>query len=125
MPIYGHTFFGHNAAILRQTVVKFFIGTRGTIIYRVVVINPSNDAYFSFLNFRATFGGKMGVATTRAPNGLGSPNPAKKLVHWVYLLGQPLSRNHVFEITISKSYLEIMFSKFSRVRLHPHHLNDN
>ena len=33
-----------------------------------------------------------------APNGLGSPNPVKQLAHWVDLLGQPLSRNHVFEI---------------------------
>ena len=30
--------------------------------------------------------------------GLGSPNPAKKLAHWVDPLGQPLSRDQVFEI---------------------------
>ena len=40
----------------------------------------------------------MGVATTRAPNGLGPPNPTKKLAHWMDLLGQQLSRNRVFEI---------------------------
>ena len=40
----------------------------------------------------------MGVAATRAPDGLGPPNPTKKLAHWVDLLGQSLSRNHVFEI---------------------------
>ena len=49
---------------------------------------------FSF--FWATFGGIMG--TTRAPNDLGPPNLTKKLAHWVDLFGQPLSRNHVFEI---------------------------
>ena len=40
----------------------------------------------------------MGVATTPASNDLGPPNPTKKLTHWVELLGQPLSRNHVFVI---------------------------
>ena len=35
----------------------------------------------------------MGVATTRAPHGLGPPNPTNKLAHWVDLLGQPLFRN--------------------------------
>ena len=28
------------------------------------------NAYFSYFNFRATFGGKIGVATTCAPNDL-------------------------------------------------------
>ena len=40
----------------------------------------------------------MGVATTRAPNDLGSPNPAKMMAQCVEFLGQPLSRNHAFEI---------------------------
>ena len=65
------------------------MGTQETIIYRLVVRNPSNGA---------TLGGKMGVATTGAPNGLGSRNPAKKLAQWVDLLGQLLSRNHVLKI---------------------------
>ena len=34
--------------------------------------------------------------TTRASNGLGPPNPTKKLAHWVDLLSHPLSRNHVW-----------------------------
>ena len=38
-------------------------------------------------NICATFGRKMGVATTRAPNGLGLPNPTKKLAHWVEPFG--------------------------------------
>ena len=33
----------------------------------------------------------MGVATTAAPYGFWATN------HWVYLLGQPLSRNRVFQ----------------------------
>ena len=67
-----------------------------TIIYRLVVRNPSYDAYFSFLNFRATLGGKMGVVTTRTPNGLGSPNPAKKFSHctgWTFWANHSLFLN--------------------------------
>ena len=43
------------------------------------------------------FGRKMGVATTAAPYGFWATNPTEKLAHWVYLLGQPLSRNRVFQ----------------------------
>ena len=39
----------------------------------------------------------MGVATTAAPYGFWATNPTKKLAHWVYLLGQPLSRIRVFQ----------------------------
>ena len=60
--------------------------------------NLSYDAYFSVLFFWATYGGKMGVATTHAPNGLLPPNLTKKLAHWVDLLGQPLSGNLVFQM---------------------------
>ena len=72
--------------------------TQVNISYRLVVRNPSYDAYFSVLIFLATFGKRMGMDTTRAPNGLRPPNPTKMLAHWVYLLGQLLSRNYVFEI---------------------------
>ena len=51
---------------------------------------------FVSFDFWATFGGKMGVATTRASYGLGPPNPVKNLTHWVELLGQSLSWNNVF-----------------------------
>ena len=56
--------------------------------------NPTYNAYFW-----ATFGGKMSLATMRTPNGLGSPNPTKKLAHLylVNLLGKLLSLNHVFD----------------------------
>ena len=43
------------------------------------------------------FWAEMGVATTAAPYGFWATNPTKKLAHWVYLLGQPLSRNRVFQ----------------------------
>ena len=85
MPTFGHTFFGHNSASCWPIRLEIFMGTQETIIYRLVVRNSSYDAYFSVLIFRATFGGKMGVATTRALYGLGPPNPTKK---WVDLLGQ-------------------------------------
>ena len=39
----------------------------------------------------------MGVATTAAPYGFWATNPTEKLAHWVFLLGQPLSRNLVFQ----------------------------
>ena len=74
------------------------MGVQETIIYRLVMRNLSYATYFSVLIFWATFGGKMGVDTTCAPNGLGPSNPTKKLAHWMDLLGQPLFRNHVFEI---------------------------
>ena len=37
------------------------------------------------------------MATTEAPYGFWATNPTKKLAYWVYLLGQPLSRNRVFQ----------------------------
>ena len=40
------------------------------------------------------------MATTAAPYGFWATNPTKKLAHWVYLLGQPLSRNRVFQNNI-------------------------
>ena len=43
------------------------------------------------------FGGKIGVATTVAPKGLGPQDPTKKLVHWGELLGQPLTQKLVFK----------------------------
>ena len=49
-------------------------------------------------DFWAAIGKKMGVATMRTPSGLGYLHPDKKLAHGVGLLGQPLSRNHFFEI---------------------------
>ena len=40
----------------------------------------------------------MGVATTMAPDGLGTKNPTKKLAHVGVLLGHMLSQNHPPEI---------------------------
>ena len=39
----------------------------------------------------------LGAGATVAPFGLGTPNPANNLAHWVYFLGQPLSQNRVFQ----------------------------
>ena len=75
MPIFGHTFFGHNSAIFGPIGQKIVMQTQENIIY------PSYDAYFSVLIFWATFGGKIGVATTHAPYGLGPSNLTKKLAH--------------------------------------------
>ena len=92
MPIFGHTFFGHNSSISEPIGLKFLMGVQETIIYRLVMRNISYGAYFSFLIFLATFWEKMGVATILTPNDLGPPNPIKKLDHCVDLLGQPISR---------------------------------
>ena len=40
--IFGHTFFGHFVPI----GLKLFVGTQETIINRLVVRNPSYDAYY-------------------------------------------------------------------------------
>ena len=77
---------------------EFFMGVQEIVIYRLMMKNLSNDVYILVLIFRATFGGNMGIATTRALNGLGPPSPTTKLARWMTILGQPLSRNHVFEI---------------------------
>ena len=44
------------------------------------------------------FGGKMGIAATVAPKGLGPKDPTKKLAQWMDLLGQMLSRKPVLKI---------------------------
>ena len=59
--------------------------------------DQSKIAPRSLLKKCTHFGRKMGVATTAAPYGFWATNPTKKLAHWVYLLGQPLSRNRVFQ----------------------------
>ena len=74
------------------------MGTQEIIIYRLVVINLNYYYYFLVLTFWTIIGGKMGVATTRTSYGSGPPAPTKKLAHRVDPWGQPLSRNHVFEI---------------------------
>ena len=66
MPILKHTFFGRKSANFGPIGLKIFMETQEIIIYRLVVRNPSYDAYVSFLIFWATFSWKMGVPTTRA-----------------------------------------------------------
>ena len=73
--------------------VKFFMGAQKTSVYRIVIKNPSYDAYFSSFLMRKC------VWWPRAPLpsiGLGPPNTNKNLAYRVHLLGQLLSRNHVF-----------------------------
>ena len=74
------------------------MGTQEATICRLVTRNRSYDAYFWFLIFWVAFCGKMGAATTCTPSDLGPPKPTEKLADCVNLLGQPLSRNNVFEI---------------------------
>ena len=76
--IFGHTYFGHKSAIFGAIGLKILLGTQETIIYRLVMRNLNYDLFF-VLDFWATNGGKIGVAITRAPNGLGRPNSTKKI----------------------------------------------
>ena len=70
------------------------MGAQDAIICRLIMINPSYDAYSPFLIFWTNFGGKMatGVATMRAPNDLGPLNhtqpKGKNLAYRVDFIGQ-------------------------------------
>ena len=93
MPIYGHTFFSHNSAIFDQSSCNFVWLLKGPLS----IDYTSKIAPRSLLKKCTHFGRKMGVATTAAAYGFWATNPIKKLAHCVYLLGQPLSRNRVFQ----------------------------
>ena len=51
-----------------------------------------------FLKEVLVFGGKMGVAATVAPKGLGPQDPTKNSAQWLDLLDRLSSRKHVFKI---------------------------
>ena len=53
--IYGHTFFGHNSAILWPIGLKCFLGAQETIIYRWVMRNHDLDTFLK----KSIFGGKI------------------------------------------------------------------
>ena len=54
---------------------------------------------FQISIFWALIGGKMGVAATLVPNGLGPKNPTEKLPHVGVLLGHMLSQNYAPELS--------------------------
>ena len=74
--------FSHNSAILSSIGLKFFMGTRETMRIQ-----------WCDFDLWATFGVKMGVATTCASMGTGHQYPSKALANLEDLLGQRLSRN--------------------------------
>ena len=76
MPIFKHTFFANWAEIFYQK----------TIIYRLVMRNPSYDAYFWLIGpiLRSYWSG--------------ASSSDYKLDHWVDLLGRPLSQNRFCKI---------------------------
>jgi len=84
IPIFKHTFFGHNSAIFNPIGLNILYGCSGDYYLSTVI-------QVMMLIFLNTFGRKMSVATTRAHNGPGPPNPTKKLAYYVDLLGQLLS----------------------------------
>ena len=76
---------------------------------------------FFISNSLATFCRKrsMGTAhqfTMRTSYCLGPPNPIKNLAHWMGLLGQPLSRNHVFKIFYRKKFLLIVIILYKNIK---------
>ena len=82
---------------MHANLAEIFIGAQETIIYWLVMRNQVMVLIFNFCFFWRE--NKMGVAIRRAPYGLGPPNPTKLWAYWVELLDQPLSWNHVFEIS--------------------------
>ena len=74
-------------------ITQPFLGIKETIIYRLVMGNHDLEAFLK----NSIFGGKMDVAATLAPKGLGPQDPTQKLAHRVELLGKPLSQKNVFE----------------------------
>ena len=58
----------------------------------------------------------------RAPNSRGPQDPTEKLAHWVDLLGQPLSRNNVFDIFRGESpcndvfFIKLFLDLFKKIR---------
>ena len=90
MHIHGHRFFGHISAFFGQLGWNFY----GSSEDNYLSIDDEKSKLWCLLfifDFCTTFGGKMGVATTRTLNGLGPPNPTRKLAHWV----DPPSLNNI------------------------------
>ena len=72
---FGHTFFGHNSAI------SGLIASPGSDHYLSIGDEKSKlQCLFLICIFWASFGVEMGVAITRAPNGLGTPNPIRRKI---------------------------------------------
>ena len=77
-----HIFFGHFWPI----VLKFLMGAQETINYRLLIRNPSYDAYF----FASLFAGNLAWP------------PRLPLMMWDFL-GQPISRSHAFKMGLTPS----------------------
>ena len=93
MPIFGQTFFVYNVS---GPIGLIFLGVQKTImiIFRLLMRHLSYDAYISFLIFWTTFGGKWAWPPC-APLMVLDPKI------WP-------TRNHVFEIFISKTWFGII-----------------
>ena len=96
--IYGHTYFAHNSAIFWPNGLKFFVGTRDTIIYRLVKRNRGYDLNSKSSIFRPFLAGKWAWP------------PYRRLGVWS-LKTRPKSSPTVGSIWAA-SYLKIMFQKF-------------
>ena len=96
--IYGHTFitfYGYNSVIFRPIGLKCFVGTQGTIIYRMVRKNQYQHLYFGISTFwRENVRGRHAV-TFRF---WGSKVCQKVGPRWV-LSGHKLSQNRLPKIS--------------------------
>ena len=103
--IFGQTFFGHNSAIFEPIGLKLFIGTQKTIIYRLVVRNPSYDVFFPVLIFGTLLAGKWAWP------------PRVRLIVWSLQTRTKIWPTR-WTFWVNRD-LEIMFSKFSGVNPPP------
>ena len=92
----GLLFFGHDSVIFERIWLNF-CEVPESIIYRLVMKNPSYHTYSLILTFWVTFGGKMSVTTTCALNDLGPQDPIKNMAH----LMDPLIRLLIFPKYVS------------------------
>ena len=99
MPIFGHMYFGHTSAIFRPIGLNYFMGTQETIFiilsidWREIQIMV---LIFILCIFCPLLVGKW-AWPLYAPRMVCDPKPSQK-VGSLGLLGQPQSRNHIFEI---------------------------
>ena len=105
------------SVIFWPIVLKCFMGTQETIIYRLAMRNHDLDVFLKYI-----FGGKRGVAATLVPKGLGPHVPAKKLAHWADLLSQSLSHKNVFKKLGPE--LAIIYMSLNKAKLNLYSINN-
>ena len=91
--IYGHTFFGHNSAILGPIELKFFMGTPETIIYRLVAKNHDLVVFWKM----TPFWWENGRGRHTGDKGSGVPKSDQKVSPLVWPYGSTIISKMIFE----------------------------